>query len=43
MLIKLKFENVEQFNDFVIDFRKNKKEIQSTMTMIATKKLKEEI
>ena len=43
MLIKLKFENVEQFNDFVIDFRKNKKEIQSTMTMIATTNLKEEI
>ena len=43
MLIKLKFENVEQFNEFVIDFRKNKKEIQSTMTMIATTNLKEEI
>lgn len=43
LLIKLKFRNVEEFNDFVINFRKNRKEIQSTLTMVATTNLKEEI
>lgn len=43
LLIKLKFKNVEDFNEFVIDFRKNRKEIQSTLTMVATAGLKEEI
>ena len=43
LLIKLKFRNVEDFNEFVIDFRKNRKEIQSTLTMVATTNLKEEI
>lgn len=43
LLIKLKFEDVEEFNQFVIDFRKNKKEIQSTLTMVVTANLKEEI
>ena len=43
LLIKLKFRNVEDFNEFVIDFRKNRKEIQSTLTMVATAGLKEEI
>ena len=43
LLIKLKFENVEEFHDFVLDFRKNKKEIQSTLTMVVTTNLKEEI
>ena len=43
LLIKLKFENVADFNDFVINFRKDKKEIQSTLTMVATTNLKEEI
>ena len=43
LLIKLKFRNVEDFNDFVINFRKNRKEIQSTLTMVATTNLKEEI
>ena len=43
MLIKLKFEDVLEFNRFVINFRKNKKEIQSTMTMVVTANLKEEI
>ncbi len=43
MLVKLKFENVEEFNKFVIDFRKNKKEIQSTLTMVVTANLKEEL
>lgn len=43
VLIKLKFRNVEEFNEFVIDFRKNRKEIHSTLTMVATTNLKEEI
>lgn len=43
LLIKLKFRNVEDFNDFVINFRKNRKEIQSTLTMVVTTSLKEEI
>ena len=43
LLIKLKFENVEEFHEFILNFRKNKKEIQSTLTMIATANLKEEI
>ena len=43
LLIKLKFENVEKFHEFVLNFRKNKKEVQSTMTMVVTANLKEEI
>jgi DNA-binding Lrp family transcriptional regulator len=43
VLIKLKFENVEEFNEFIINFRKDKKEIQSTLTMVVTANLKEEI
>ena len=43
MMIKLKFKDVEEFHDFVLTFRKNKKEIQSTLTMIATANLKEDI
>tara|TARA_Y100000310_G_C20519410_1_gene732902 strand:- start:387 stop:938 length:552 start_codon:yes stop_codon:yes gene_type:complete len=42
LLAKLKFNDVEEFNDFILDFRKNKKDIQSTLTMIATTNLKEE-
>ena len=43
LLIKLKFSGVEEFNEFILNFRKNKKDIQSTLTMVATTKLKEEI
>ena len=43
LLIKLKFENIGEFHEFVLSFRKEKKEIQSTLTMIATANLKEEI
>ncbi len=43
LLIKLKFENVEKFHEFVLNFRKDKKEIQSTLTMVVTANLKEEI
>ena len=43
LLIKLKFEDVGEFNKFLLNFRKEKKEILSTLTMIATASLKEEI
>ena len=43
LLIKLKFEDIGEFHEFILDFRKKKKEIQSTLTMIATANLKEEI
>ena len=43
LLIKLKFKNVEEFHEFILNFRKYKKEIQSTLTMIVTTNLKEEI
>ena len=43
LLIKLKFKDVGEFHQFVLDFRKYKKEIQSTLTMVVTANLKEEI
>ena len=43
LLIKLKFANVEEFHEFVLSFRKHKREIQSTLTMVAIANLKEEI
>lgn len=43
LLIKLKFDNVEQFHEYILNFRKGKNEILSTLTMIATANLKEDI
>ena len=43
LLIKLKFENVEEFHNFILNFRREKKEIQSTLTMVVTTNLKEDI
>ena len=43
VLVKLKFENVEEFHNFILNFRKNNKDIQSTLTMVVTANLKEEI
>ena len=43
LLIKLKFKDVGEFHQFVLGFRKYKKEIQSTLTMVVTANLKEEI
>ncbi|MBI2650704.1 Lrp/AsnC family transcriptional regulator [Candidatus Woesearchaeota archaeon] len=43
LLIKLKFKNIEEFHEFILNFRKDKKEIQSTLTMIATTSLKEDV
>ena len=42
VLVKLKFENVEKFNDFIINLRKEMKGVQSTLTMVATANIKEE-
>ena len=43
LLFKLKFKDVEDFNNFILTFRKYKKDIQSTLTMIVTTNLKEEV
>ncbi len=43
LLIKLKFRDVEEFHEFILNFRKDKKEIQSTLTMVVTTNLKEEM
>lgn len=43
LLFKLKFSDVAMFNDFVINFRKENKEVQKTLTMVATVVLKEEL
>jgi|TARA_B100002003_G_C13682145_1_gene344448 DNA-binding Lrp family transcriptional regulator len=42
VLVKLKFKDVDEFNDFIIKFRKEMKGIQSTLTMVATANIKEE-
>ena len=42
VLVKLKFKDVEEFNAFIINFRKEMKGIQSTLTMVATANIKEE-
>lgn len=43
LLLKLKFKDVEEFNSFILDLRKDKRDIQSTMTMVATANIKEEL
>jgi DNA-binding Lrp family transcriptional regulator len=40
VLIKFKFRDVEEFNKFIIDFRKDKN-IVKTITMVGTTKIKE--
>jgi len=42
LLLKLKFKDVEEFNDFVIKFRKEQL-IQTTLTMVVTADVKEEL
>ncbi len=42
LLLKLKFKDVEEFNDFVIEFRK-KHPVAKTITMVGTITLKEEL
>lgn len=43
MVLKLKFRDVEEFNSFILNFRKRNKNIQKTLTMVVTTTLKEEI
>ncbi len=43
LLIKLKFASVKEFNDYLIAFRQEHPQVQSTMTMVGTAKLKEEL
>lgn len=43
VMVKLKVRDVEEFNDFIINFRKSVKGIQSTLTMVATTNIKEEL
>ncbi len=42
LLLKLKFKDIEQFNSFILKFRKEQK-VVTTLTSIATLTLKEEI
>ena len=42
LLLKLKFKDIKEFNDFIIKFRKTY-DIKKTLTNIATINLKEEI
>lgn len=42
LLLKLKFKDISQFNKFILDLRKNKT-IETTLTMVATINIKEEI
>ncbi len=41
LLMKLKFKDVQEFNDYILKFRKEQK--LETYTMVATAKIKEEI
>lgn len=42
ILIKMKFKDVNEFNDFIIKFRKEQ-QIETTLTMVATANIKEEL
>ena len=42
LLLKVKFNDVEEFNDFIINFRKQQN-IRKTLTMVVTTNIKEEI
>jgi DNA-binding Lrp family transcriptional regulator len=42
LLIKMKFKDVIEFNDFIIKFRKEQN-VETTHTMVATASIKEEI
>jgi len=43
LLFKLKFKDVVDFNDYIINFRKSNTDILKTLTMVATTNLKEGI
>ena len=42
MVLKLKFKDIDEFNDFIIDFRKSQ-EVVTTLTTVVTVNIKEEI
>lgn len=42
LILKLKFKDIEEFNDFILDFRK-KYNLRKTSTMVVTANIKEEI
>jgi len=42
LMVKLKFKDVAEFNEFVLHFRKQE-EVESTLTMVATATIKESI
>jgi DNA-binding Lrp family transcriptional regulator len=42
LMLKVKFKDVEEFNDFIINFRKNN-HLRKTLTMVVTTDIKEEI
>lgn len=42
LLLKMKFRDVEDFNDFIISFRKQQN-IRKTLTMVVTTNIKEEV
>ena len=42
LILKLKFGDIEEFNKFIIDLRKNKSIVKTT-TMVATINIKEEV
>ncbi|MCH8067009.1 MAG: Lrp/AsnC family transcriptional regulator [Nanoarchaeota archaeon] len=42
VMVKLKFKDVEEFNDFIISFRKEMKGVGATLTMVVTANIKEE-
>lgn len=42
LLLKLKFNGIDEFNDFVLKFRKEQ-QIEATLTMVVTANVKEEL
>lgn len=42
LILKLKFKDIQEFNNFILKFRKQKG-VKNTLTMIATTNIKEEI
>ena len=42
LLLKLKFNGIDEFNDFVLKFRKEQ-QIEATLTMVVTANIKEEL
>jgi DNA-binding Lrp family transcriptional regulator len=42
LMMKLKFKDIEEFNDFIIAFRKSNR-LNDTVTMVATINIKEEL